>query len=99
MAFAVALSRVKRDVVVDIYESKQTYSEIGAGVGMWPRVWETMRALGLEEGLKRELGAFPGGENYVLLIDVASSDYLQRWQVPVQKIRSKGRVHVREQFR
>ena len=74
MALAVALSRTSREFVVDIYEAKPTYSEIGAGVGMWPRVWETMRALGLEEGLRRKLGSFPGGEIHFLASGALSPD-------------------------
>ncbi|KAI0729300.1 hypothetical protein BC629DRAFT_1601528 [Irpex lacteus] len=53
LAFAVALAKTGADVDVDIYESAAKFSEIGAGIGMWPRVWNTLVGLGLEEDLKR----------------------------------------------
>lgn len=53
LAFAVALAKTGADVDVDIYESAAKFSEIGAGIGMWPHVWNTLVGLGLEEDLKR----------------------------------------------
>ncbi|KAI0090694.1 FAD/NAD(P)-binding domain-containing protein [Irpex rosettiformis] len=53
LSFAVALSKSGADFDVDIYESAQCFSEIGAGIGMWPRVSRTLQSLGLEEDLKK----------------------------------------------
>ena len=36
---------------IAIYESAHELSEIGAGIGVWPRIWEILRSLGLEEDL------------------------------------------------
>ncbi|KAI0792521.1 hypothetical protein C8Q75DRAFT_804892 [Abortiporus biennis] len=56
LTMALAISRCAPDIDVDIYESASSFGEIGAGIGMWPRVWETMQFLGLEEDLKRIIG-------------------------------------------
>ncbi|KAI0689374.1 hypothetical protein BC835DRAFT_255975 [Cytidiella melzeri] len=52
LAFAVALAKTGTDCVVDIYESTESFGEVGAGIGLWPRVWDTMKTLGLEEDLR-----------------------------------------------
>ncbi|KAI0799845.1 FAD/NAD(P)-binding domain-containing protein, partial [Irpex lacteus] len=52
LVFAVALAKTNVDFDVDIYESAASFSEIGAGIGLWPRVWDTLVGLGLEEDLK-----------------------------------------------
>lgn len=44
-------------VQVDIYESAHELAEIGAGIGMWPRIWQVCRALGIEEDLLRIRGS------------------------------------------
>lgn len=36
MTLAVALSRYP-DIVVDVYEAAQSFYEVGAGLGVWPR--------------------------------------------------------------
>lgn len=36
MTLAVALSRYP-DIILDVYEAAQTFREVGAGVGIWPR--------------------------------------------------------------
>ncbi len=36
---------------IDIYDSEQDLNQIGAGIGFWPRAWEIMKILGLEESL------------------------------------------------
>ena len=62
MTLAVALSKSPKQLVVDIYEAKATFNEIGAGVGILPRVWEALRSLGLEEQLRERIGTYPGGD-------------------------------------
>ncbi|KAI0086402.1 FAD/NAD(P)-binding domain-containing protein [Irpex rosettiformis] len=54
LAFAVALTKTGVDFDVDIYESAPNFGEIGAGIGIWPRVWKTLVNLGLEEDLKKQ---------------------------------------------
>ena len=52
MTFAVALAKSGGDFDVDIYESTGSFSEIGAGMNLWPRVEKTLKILGLREDLK-----------------------------------------------
>ncbi|KAI0364701.1 FAD/NAD(P)-binding domain-containing protein [Pilatotrama ljubarskyi] len=49
---AAALSRC-HDIQVDIYEAASAFTEIGAGIGVWPRAWKVLCALGLSEDLAR----------------------------------------------
>ncbi|GJE95301.1 FAD/NAD(P)-binding domain-containing protein [Phanerochaete sordida] len=53
LAFAISLSKAGAHAVeVDIYESASAFGQVGAGMGFWPRIWESMRTLGLEEELR-----------------------------------------------
>ncbi|KAM5530141.1 hypothetical protein V8D89_016197 [Ganoderma adspersum] len=49
---AVALSRYP-DIQVDVYESAGAFTEIGAGIGVWPRTWKILAALGLTDDLSK----------------------------------------------
>ncbi|KZT01928.1 FAD/NAD(P)-binding domain-containing protein [Laetiporus sulphureus 93-53] len=51
LTFALSLHELCQDIRVDIYESTASFTEIGAGIGLWPRPWEIMQALGLESDL------------------------------------------------
>ena len=56
-------------VEVDIYESAHELTEIGAGVAMWPRIWEIVRYLGLEDELLEISGAGRlGGESHLFFL-------------------------------
>ncbi|TFK47691.1 FAD/NAD(P)-binding domain-containing protein [Heliocybe sulcata] len=50
LVLAIALSKCP-EVEIHIYEAAHQYSEIGAGIGFWPRVWKIMRYLGLDRDL------------------------------------------------
>jgi salicylate hydroxylase len=39
------------DVYIDIYERSPTLGEVGAGIGIWPRVWSILEELGIAEDL------------------------------------------------
>ena len=39
LTFAVALSQYP-DIVIDVYEAAQSFQEIGAGVGIFPRAFK-----------------------------------------------------------
>ncbi|EKM51434.1 uncharacterized protein PHACADRAFT_200263 [Phanerochaete carnosa HHB-10118-sp] len=53
LAFAISLAKSgAQNIEVDIYESAPSFGQVGAGMGFWPRIWESMRLLGLEEDLK-----------------------------------------------
>ncbi|KAG0699388.1 hypothetical protein DFH29DRAFT_48317 [Suillus ampliporus] len=45
LTLAVALSRYP-DIIVDVYEAAQSFYEIGAGVGIWPRAFKVLRKFG-----------------------------------------------------
>uniref|UniRef100_A0A0W0FYG3 FAD-binding domain-containing protein n=1 Tax=Moniliophthora roreri TaxID=221103 RepID=A0A0W0FYG3_MONRR len=49
---ALALSKFP-DIEIDVYESAGKLAEIGAGIGLFPRPWKIIRALGLEQDLLR----------------------------------------------
>ena len=38
-------------IEVDVYEAAHEFAEIGAGVGVWPRAWKVLQALGLADDL------------------------------------------------
>lgn len=49
---AVALSRY-HDIQVDVYEAASAFTEVGAGIGVWPRTWKILAALGLTDDLAK----------------------------------------------
>ena len=57
LLLALVLQKDCPDVKVDIYESTQDLTEVGAGIGVWPRIWEILRYLGLEDALRQGTGA------------------------------------------
>lgn len=67
LVLALCLKKYASDVHFDIYESAAELTEVGAGIGMTPRIWWIMKELGLEDelltitGTKDRDGAlFPG---------------------------------------
>ncbi|KAJ3862361.1 hypothetical protein EV359DRAFT_74222 [Lentinula novae-zelandiae] len=50
LTFALALSRYT-DIDIDIYESARALTEVGAGIGIFPRPWKIIKMLGLEADL------------------------------------------------
>jgi 2-polyprenyl-6-methoxyphenol hydroxylase-like FAD-dependent oxidoreductase len=60
LGFAVAISKICPDIDVYIYESAPSFSEVGAGIGVWPRVWDTLKTLGLEDDLKSKYTSLGG---------------------------------------
>ena len=51
LLLALFLQKSCPQIDIAIYESAHELSEIGAGIGVWPRIWEILRNLGLEEDL------------------------------------------------
>ncbi|PIL34424.1 hypothetical protein GSI_03199 [Ganoderma sinense ZZ0214-1] len=51
LVLAMCLKKYAPDVDFDIYESAAELTEIGAGIGMTPRIWWIMKELGLEDEL------------------------------------------------
>ncbi|KAF4618175.1 hypothetical protein D9613_011654 [Agrocybe pediades] len=62
LALAVTLKKlgVEDKITLDVYEAAAKLSQVGAGVTMWPRAWEIMKNLGMEEQLIAKLP--PGQE-------------------------------------
>ncbi|KAF6760803.1 FAD/NAD(P)-binding domain-containing protein [Ephemerocybe angulata] len=50
LAAAVALSRFP-DIEVSVFEAAKEFTEVGAGIGVWPRVWKLLAYLGLDDDL------------------------------------------------
>ncbi|KAJ7595521.1 hypothetical protein C8J56DRAFT_1115495 [Mycena floridula] len=44
---AIALKECAENIELDIYEAASEISEIGAGVTLWPRLWEALNEMGL----------------------------------------------------
>ena len=51
LVLALALKKYAPDVHFDIYESAPQLTEVGAGIGMSPRIWSIIKDLGLEDDL------------------------------------------------
>lgn len=53
LTLSTALKAMEMDqkLEIDIYEASSQVSEIGAGIGFWPRGWSIFKTLGLEESL------------------------------------------------
>ena len=61
LLLALFLQKECPELQVTIYESAHQLAEIGAGVAAWPRVWEVLKYLGLEEDLIQAGGTHDGG--------------------------------------
>lgn len=85
LAFAVSLAKLDAAVDVDIYESTSKFGEIGAGMGMWPRVWETLKNMGLEDDLRERFNNGGGGQSKTLrrmpLMHVHAYTAMARWKL------------------
>ncbi|KAF8966624.1 FAD/NAD(P)-binding domain-containing protein [Flammula alnicola] len=53
LTLAVAISRLNIDkfIQVDIYEAAAKLTQVGAGISLWPRGWEILKDLGLDDDL------------------------------------------------
>jgi len=60
LMFSIALRRFCEDISVDIYESAEKLTEVGAGIGVWARGWELMVDLGLSDDLTSIAGKGAG---------------------------------------
>ncbi len=41
----------KKDTQIDLYESKDKFAEVGAGLTVWKRTWYMIQVLGLDKTL------------------------------------------------
>ncbi|KAG2159502.1 FAD/NAD(P)-binding domain-containing protein [Suillus bovinus] len=81
LTLAVALSQYP-DIVVDVYEAAQSFCEVGAGLGIWPRSFKVLRKLGhdLEQQLIQRCG-YECTEEYVRCINHRKSDQAAGFQL------------------
>ncbi|KAF8202568.1 hypothetical protein BJ912DRAFT_872417 [Pholiota molesta] len=61
LTLAVALSRYP-NIEVEIFEAAEKLAEIGAGIGLFPRAWEVIKKLHLEEDLLQTTDIRPTNE-------------------------------------
>ncbi|KXN81972.1 Salicylate hydroxylase, partial [Leucoagaricus sp. SymC.cos] len=61
LALAVALNAFddEQKFAIDLYEATAELSEIGAGINVWPRIWQCLKESGLEETLLPLLDHYP----------------------------------------
>ncbi|KJA17338.1 hypothetical protein HYPSUDRAFT_46532 [Hypholoma sublateritium FD-334 SS-4] len=79
LTLAVALTRMGVDakIQIDIYESAAKLTQVGAGITLWPRGWEILKALDLEEDLAAFLNPgqeIPSKDKLVLSLVFKKSD-------------------------
>ena len=58
---ALAICRETADIDIDVYESASAFSDVGAGLVLWPRIIEIMLQWGLKKELEQYLSPAPGG--------------------------------------
>ncbi|KAL5514209.1 hypothetical protein ACEPAG_2297 [Sanghuangporus baumii] len=59
LSLAVVLGKYCNDVEIDVYEAQPQFTEIGAGVSVWNRMWAIMQTLGLDEKLGKMAAQVP----------------------------------------
>ena len=58
---------------VDVYESAAKFTQVGAGISLWPRTWEVLKALGMTADLEARMA--PGETSPDLKKPSASHDF------------------------
>ncbi|KAK7056367.1 hypothetical protein VNI00_002921 [Paramarasmius palmivorus] len=53
LALAAFICHHSKDIAVDVYETKNEISIIGAGIAIWKRTWQTLQDIGLEEEVRK----------------------------------------------
>ena len=90
LLLAMILQENAKDLRVDIYESSANLSELGVGIGMWPRMWEIMEYLGLDkELLELSGGHLPDGSfkplpSFLSSLAPCSTSYTSQEQNPIE---------------
>ncbi|KAG6876962.1 hypothetical protein C0993_011576, partial [Termitomyces sp. T159_Od127] len=59
LALAAFICFYSKDIAVDVYETKNEISSIGAGIAIWKRTWQTLQDIGLEEEVKKRNISLP----------------------------------------
>ena len=67
-ALTIAHFAKDKDIKIDIYEAKQKFTEIGAGLGFSFRPWKVFKSFGLDQELEAlldyDLHNFPPRESF-----------------------------------
>jgi len=58
---------------IDIFEAAPEFSEVGAGINIWPRTWEIFKSIGLDKSLANLLPHYPE-HSPELVFEVRKSD-------------------------
>lgn len=52
LSLAVVLDKfAKKEIQVDVYEAKDRFAEVGAGISVWKRTWYILQLLDLDKAL------------------------------------------------
>ncbi|KAF8452743.1 salicylate hydroxylase [Boletus edulis BED1] len=89
LTLAVALSKYP-DVEVEVFEAAKQFTEVGAGVGIWPRAFKVLRKLGrdIDHTLVNAATDFEMTEDFVPALSYRKSD--QPEGVELFKLMTKG---------
>ncbi|KAI9567641.1 hypothetical protein HD554DRAFT_2105564 [Boletus coccyginus] len=89
LTLAVALSKYP-DIEVEVFEAARQFTEVGAGVGIWPRAFKVLRKLGtgIEHALVSAATDYEFTEEFVQAISYRKSD--QPEGVEFFKLMTKG---------
>ncbi|KAG6836352.1 hypothetical protein H0H93_008908 [Arthromyces matolae] len=71
LTFAVAMAQ-HPDVQIEIFEAAAEFSPVGAGIGLWPRAWKALVALGIQ-GLDQVSSSKPSDDT-VCTLEFRKSD-------------------------
>ncbi|KAF9449685.1 FAD/NAD(P)-binding domain-containing protein, partial [Macrolepiota fuliginosa MF-IS2] len=95
LSLAIALNAFDKDkkMVIDLYEAAPELSEVGAGINVWPRTWEMMKSIGLEEALVPLFDHYPDLEPRVVF-EIRKADQKDGYKVvDVMKEGGVLRIH------
>uniref|UniRef100_A0A0W0FUL0 Putative salicylate hydroxylase n=1 Tax=Moniliophthora roreri TaxID=221103 RepID=A0A0W0FUL0_MONRR len=85
LTHAYALSRFP-SISVNVYESTPELSVFGAGIGMWPRTWAVLEAMGLADDMRKVSLSFPA-QDKTLAFSFRRSDQAKG----IEFLKMKGR--------
>ncbi|KAF9028534.1 FAD/NAD(P)-binding domain-containing protein, partial [Hymenopellis radicata] len=85
---AVQLGRYP-NIELEVYESADKFSPVGAGIGVWPRTWGILEMMGLTEDLAK-VASNPVTDDEVVAWSLRKSDQLDGFEFG--QVRSKGHL-------
>lgn len=86
---------------INLYESAHQITEIGAGIGMWPRTWKIMKELGFDEPLGHFLPSLPDNNERKntptrITMDIADNLYATDIAWELRKSDQPEGVHIQD---